>query len=102
MTGVYEVHRNPGHRGEGLVVVDRVILLNCSSRIHLGVKRFHGWFSAAVAFLVDIFRIGFLDVRGIQQHDLAQRGGWRGGVDRSGETALDQVGQVAAVIDVRV
>jgi len=46
-------------------------------------------------------RVSLLDTRGVAKHGVAQVGGGRGAVDRTGETALDQARDVARVIDMR-
>ncbi len=51
---------------------------------------------------VQVSRICLLDMARIEQHQVGQRAGSGSGVDRTVIPLLDQVGQVATVIDMRV
>ena len=57
---------------------------------------------ALVALAVEIGGVFFLNLGGVAEHDGGQGARGRRAVDRAGEALLDQVGQVAAVVDVGV
>ena len=56
----------------------------------------------AVGLLVQVGGVLLLDVRGVAQHDRAERGRGGRGVDRAAVALARERGQVAAVVDVRV
>ena len=69
--------------------------------VRLGVDRANRGFTPTQA-LVHEFGIGFLDVTGISQHDVAQIGCGAGGIDGPRKALPNQVRQIAAVVNVRV
>jgi hypothetical protein len=100
VTGVHKPGGDAGNGLEGFIVIERLELAADLGCVQLGVKRFDRRLAALGAFLVDELGVVFLDVTGIPQHDIGQAGGGGGGEDRTCEAALDQVGQVAAVVNV--
>ncbi len=83
-----------------LLVPERSKLWHRHDRIFLSVD----WFLVAQTlfptFFIDVFDIVFLDVPGIAQHDVRKVNTGIGGINRSAEALFDQVGNVAAVVDV--
>src|SRR5262245_1536329 len=49
---------------------------------------------------IEVVGVFFLNLRRVLEHDGSEIARGRSAVDRSGETLTDQVGQVAAVVDV--
>jgi len=77
-------------------------MFDCLHGICHRIERFYRWFSAACPLFIYIINIRFLNVTGILQHDIAQGGRRRGGVNWAAKPVFDQVGKVAAMIDMRV
>ena len=98
-------HQASGHARHGLerlVVIHGMEVHRHFGGIFLGVERLDGRLAGLQAFPVNIFRIRFLDMTGVHQHDVCQVSGGVRAVNRALVAVPDQVGQVAAVIDVGV
>ncbi len=102
MPGIAEVNLHTRDRLEGAAVFHRA---KVGEGIH-GVPTRVEWLKEIPALpgpaLVDVGHIAFLDVRRVEQHISVQVACGRRGVDGATEASLDQRGQVAAVVDVRV
>ena len=92
----------PGAIGKAHVVGNADKVLQAARGVLAGVEGLDQRLAGPAPFLVHIGRVRFLDVRRIEQHDRAQVARGRRAQDHAPEAALDQRGNVARVINVRV
>ena len=101
MPGVHERRFHPLHDVKRRAVVHRLELGEGAEHVAGVVDRLDLRL-ALVALAVEVVRVFVLNLRGVAEHDGCEGAGRPCAVDRSGEPAAHEVGQVAAVIDVRV
>ncbi|OPZ61047.1 MAG: hypothetical protein BWY87_00070 [Deltaproteobacteria bacterium ADurb.Bin510] len=102
VAGVFEACLHAGTDVEAVVGLLGVQVVDAFLSVFGGVERHHLLVLLTAVLAVLPFGFDFLDVGRIEQHDLAQVGGWRRGDDRAAETILDQLGQSAGVVEVGV
>ncbi len=102
MAGIDECERHPVAHRQRAVVANRHELAQAALGVLLAVERCHGLQPFPLAVLVEPVDVALLDARGIGEHDLAKIPRGVGGINVTCETILGEVGQVAAVVDVRV
>ncbi len=102
VAGLHQAGDDARHGLEGLVVGVHHQMIGHRRGIGCRVQRLDRLETLALALLVEVLDIGFLDVARVAQRQVGQvhRGGR--GVDRSTEALPHQVRQVAAVVDVGV
>ena len=66
------------------------------------LRRCHRRLPGTAALVVDVGDVAFLDVTRVQQHGAAQVAGGVGAVDSARETLFDQVGNIAAMVNMGV
>lgn len=67
-----------------------------------GVDRFDGGLAGFAALPVDVLHVFFLDMAAVREHGPAEVQGGRGAEDLAPETPLQQVGNIAGVVDMGV
>ena len=102
VTGILEGERDPIGDKHGAVVTEGHELVRGHLRILDGVEGFDGFQTFLDAVLGDELRVCLLDLGGVGKHHTGQIAGGKGAVDVPPETLFAEVGEVTAVIDVRV
>jgi len=85
-----------------LLIPNRTELGHRFDGILLRIERLHWRLAFFLPFFIDIAHITFLNVTAVAQHDIRQVHARVGGVNPALVALAHQVGDVAAVVDVRV
>ena len=102
VAGVPERHGHAVGNRKGAVVVQSDKLADGLFGILLRIERFNGRLPEFGSFAGDKLGVRALDLRGILEHDAGQIACGEGAVNVPGEPLAAEIGQVAAVINVRV
>ena len=102
MPGVHQAHAHTRYGFETLTVPHRAEQRNgCQSILH-GIERRHGRQALLAALFIHILHIPFVNMCRVFEHNICQIRAGISGIDWTMEALLDEVGQVAAMVNMRM
>ncbi len=102
MPGVHQAHAHTQYGFETLTVPHRAEQWNgCQSILH-AIERRHGRQALFAALFIHVLHIPFVNMCRVFEHNICQIRAGVSGIDWTVEALLDEVGQVAAVVNMRM